>query len=67
LFSDRRKDGKNEELSGVTNLSTESDHAHTLCESAKLVGVDPHTYLLTATEAALAVPGTVTLPAAITA
>jgi hypothetical protein len=37
---------------------------YTLCESAKLVGVDPHTYLLTATEAALAVPGTVTLPAA---
>ena len=40
---------------------------YTLCESAKLIGVDPHTYLLTATEAALAVPGTVTLPAAITA
>jgi transposase len=37
---------------------------YTLCESAKLVGVDPHTYLLTATEAALATPGTVTLPAA---
>jgi len=40
---------------------------YTLCESAKLLGVDPHTYLLTATEAALAAPGTVTLPAAVTA
>ena len=27
VVSDRRKDGKNEELSGVTNLSTESDQA----------------------------------------
>ena len=27
-----------------------------LCESAKLVGVDPHTYLFTATEAAVAAP-----------
>lgn len=35
---------------------------YTLCESAKLVGVDPHTYLLTATEAALATPCAVTLP-----
>jgi hypothetical protein len=33
-----------------------------MCESAKLVGVDPHTYLLTATETALATPGAVTLP-----
>jgi transposase len=40
---------------------------YTLCESAKLVGVDPHTYLLTATDAALAAPGTVTLPTAVTA
>jgi transposase len=40
---------------------------YTLCESAKLVGVDPHAYLLTATEAALAIPGTVTLPASVTA
>jgi transposase len=40
---------------------------YTLCESAKLVGVDPHMYLLTATEAALATPGTVTLPAAVAA
>jgi transposase len=38
---------------------------YTLCESAKLVGVDPHTYLLTATEAALATPGAVTLPDAL--
>ena len=35
---------------------------YTLCESAKLVGVDPHMYVLTATQAALATPGTVTLP-----
>jgi transposase len=35
---------------------------YTLCESAKRVGVDPHLYLLTATEAALATPGAVTLP-----
>jgi transposase len=40
---------------------------YTLCESAKLVGVDPHAYLLTATEAALAAPGTVTLPTPVTA
>jgi transposase len=38
---------------------------YTLCESAKLVGVDPHTYLLTATQAALATPGAVTLPDAL--
>ena len=38
---------------------------YTLCESAKLVGVDPHMYLLTATQAALATPGTVTLPDAL--
>jgi len=40
---------------------------YTLCESAKLGGVDPHLYLLTATEAALATPGTVTLPATVAA
>jgi transposase len=40
---------------------------YTLCESAKLGGVDPHMYLLTATEAALAVQGKVTLPAAVAA
>ncbi|HQZ40170.1 MAG TPA: hypothetical protein PLH72_14125 [Vicinamibacterales bacterium] len=40
---------------------------YTLCESAKLAGIDPHTYLLTATEAALVTPGTVTLPAAVAA
>jgi hypothetical protein len=38
---------------------------YTLCESAKLVGADPHMYLLTATEAALATPGAVTLPDAL--
>jgi transposase len=38
---------------------------YTLCESAKLTGVDPHTYLLHAVEAALAQPGTVTLPDAL--
>ena len=35
---------------------------YTLCESAKLVGVDPHAYLLRAVEVAIAQPGTVTLP-----
>lgn len=35
---------------------------YTLCETAKLSDVDPHAYLLHATEAALARPGTVTLP-----
>ena len=39
---------------------------YTLCESAKLVGVDPHAYPLTATEAALAAPGTATLPSPVT-
>jgi hypothetical protein len=38
---------------------------YTLCESAKLTGVDPHTYLQHAVEAALAQPGTVTLPNAL--
>jgi hypothetical protein len=32
---------------------------------AKLVGVDPHSYLLTATEAALATPRDVMLPDAL--
>ena len=31
-----------------------------MCEEAKLAGVDPHAYLLQATEAAIAVSGTVT-------
>lgn len=35
---------------------------YTLCETAKLVGVDPHAYLLRAVEVAIAQPGTVTLP-----
>jgi transposase len=35
---------------------------YTLCESAKLAGVDPHAYLLQAVNAALRDPGTVTLP-----
>ena len=39
---------------------------YTLCESAKLAGVDPHAYLLAATEAALASPGTATLPSPVT-
>jgi transposase len=38
---------------------------YTLCETAKLVGVDPHAYLLRAVEAAIASPGTVTLPGAL--
>ena len=35
---------------------------YTLCETAKLSGVDSHAYFLRAVEAALAAPGTVTLP-----
>lgn len=35
---------------------------YTLCESARLIGVDAHAYLLGAIDAALAAPGTVTLP-----
>lgn len=35
---------------------------YTLCETAKLVGVDAHTYLLAALYAALAQPGAVTYP-----
>jgi transposase len=35
---------------------------YTLCETAALVGVDPHAYLLRALYAALASPGAVTLP-----
>ena len=35
---------------------------YSLLESAKLCGVEPKAYLLTATHAALATPGTVTLP-----
>lgn len=35
---------------------------YSLCETAKLAGVEPRAYLLQATEAALTKPGTVTLP-----
>jgi transposase len=35
---------------------------YTLCETAKLVGVDPHAYLLQALHAAIARPGTITYP-----
>jgi hypothetical protein len=35
---------------------------YTLCESTRLIGVDAHAYLTVAIDAALAVPGTVTLP-----
>ena len=38
---------------------------YTLCETAKLTGVNPHTYLLHAVEAALVQPGSVTLPDAL--
>ena len=40
---------------------------YTLCETAKLNGVDPHAYLARAVEAALARPGTVTFPDALIA
>lgn len=35
---------------------------YTLCESARLIGVDAHAYLLHAVEAALTTPGAVTFP-----
>jgi len=35
---------------------------YTLCETARLAGVDPQTYLLHAVHAAIATPGAVTLP-----
>ncbi len=40
---------------------------YTLFESAKLVGVDPHRYVLEATRRAITVPGTATLPENLTA
>ena len=43
------------------------DSFYTLCETARLVGVDPHAYLLRAVDAAIATPGTVTLPDALLA
>ncbi len=38
---------------------------YTLCESARLIGVDAHAYLRHAIDAALTTPGTVTLPDAL--
>jgi transposase len=35
---------------------------YTLCETARLIGVDPHAYLLRAVYAAIDQPGTVTVP-----
>jgi hypothetical protein len=35
---------------------------YTLCETAKLAGVDPHSYLLRALYAAIVQPGAVTYP-----
>jgi transposase len=35
---------------------------YTLCETAKLIGIDPHAYLLRTLYAAIGQPGTVTLP-----
>ena len=35
---------------------------YTLCETAKLVRVAPHTYLLCALHAAIATPGAITYP-----
>jgi hypothetical protein len=35
---------------------------YTLCETAKLVGVDPHAYLLHALYAAIAKPGAISYP-----
>jgi transposase len=40
---------------------------YTLCETARLAGVDPHTYLLRAAHAAIANPGSVTPPEDLTA
>ena len=38
---------------------------YTLCETARLLDVDAHAYLQHAVDAALAAPGTVTLPDAL--
>jgi transposase len=38
---------------------------YTLCETARLAGVDPQAYLLKAVYAAIARPGAVTLPEAL--
>jgi hypothetical protein len=35
---------------------------YTLCETAKLTGIDPHAYLLHALYAAIAKPGAITYP-----
>jgi hypothetical protein len=35
---------------------------YTLCETAKLTGIDPHAYLVKALYAAIVQPGTVTYP-----
>jgi len=39
---------------------------YTLCETARLVGVDPHTYLLRAVYAAITRPGATTFPETLT-
>ncbi len=41
---------------------TEVAACYTLCETARLVGVDPRAYLLRAVYAAIGRPGTVTFP-----
>ena len=38
---------------------------YTLCETARLVEIDPHAYLLRAVEAAITTPGAITLPEAL--
>ena len=35
---------------------------YTLCETAKLAGIDPHAYLLRALDTAIAYPGAITYP-----
>jgi hypothetical protein len=35
---------------------------YTLCETAKLAGIDPHAYVLRALYAAIAAPGAITYP-----
>jgi hypothetical protein len=37
-------------------------NAHTLCETAKLAGIDPHAYAVRALYAAIATPGAITYP-----
>ena len=61
---DARSDSGAQESYGSRSLRGTQVAAlfYTLCESARLIGVDARTYLTVAIDAVLAAPGTVTLP-----